>query len=242
MDTPLKIAVCEDSPEDQEILSAILKSCPIANVPAFFSSGEQLLKVYAPLTYDLVLSDIYMGGISGVELVKQIRETDPEIPIGFITSSRDFALESYRLDVLKYIEKPYRAQEIQSILQLAKMNRDSAPALILIRSGREQRVRFSQILFLEQQTHYVNISLLDGSRVSGYEKLSALVAQLQRPEFYSPHKSYYVNLNHVRSLDGELRCFLMADGSRIPIRRESLSEAKKVLEEHLFQKARGCAL
>ena len=119
------------------------------------------------------------------------------------------------------------------------MNRDSSPALVILKKGREERVRFSQILYLEQQTHHVSIYSRSGSDLSVYDKLSALVPQLEQQGFYSPHKSFYVNLNYVRSIDSEFKCFVMADGGRVPIRRESMNQARKALEEHLFEKARG---
>ena len=239
MEEPLKIAVCEDSPEDEALLLKALASASFLNTPVVFHSGEEMLKNFAPLSYDLLLSDIYMSGISGVEAVRKVRELDSEIPIAFVTSSPDHTLESYRLGVLKYIEKPFRAQDIESILHLAKMNRDSAPSLLMIKNGKEDRIRFSQILYLEQQTHHVTIHLRSGREDSVYDKLSALLPQLEGRDFYSPHKSYCVNLNYVRSIDGELRCFTMADESRVPIRRESMSEARKALEDHLFSKTRG---
>ena len=136
-------------------------------------------------------------------------------------------------------EKPYKPQKIQEALVLAKMHRDSAPALLMIRNGKEQRVRFSEILYLEQQTHLVTIHLKNGTETSVYDKLSSLLPQLECRDFYSPHKSFSVNLCYVRSVDTEFRCFVMADGSKVPIRRESMTEARKSLEEYLFRKTRG---
>ena len=239
MEEPLKIAICEDSPEDQKILLDILASASIENTATVFSSGEELLKNYEPLTYDLLLSDIYMTGMSGVETITRIREMDSDIPVAFVTSSPDHTLESYRLSVLKYIEKPYKASDIDAILRLAQMSRDSAPALIIVHNGSEQRIRFTKILYLEQQNHHINLYMQNNQQLSVYEKLSTLIPQLEREGFYSPHKSYYVNLNYIKSIDTELKCFLMADGGRVPIRRESMSAARKALEQHLFQKARG---
>ena len=109
MDEPLNIAICEDSPEDEKILLDILKDASIPSIPTVFRSGEDLLRDYEPLTYDLLLSDIYMTGITGVETVSRIRQVDEEIPVAFVTSSPDHTLESHRLSVLKYIEKPYSA-------------------------------------------------------------------------------------------------------------------------------------
>ena len=239
MEEALKIAVCEDSPEDEALLLRTLASASISNTPVVFHSGEEMLRSFAPLTYDLLLSDIYMSGISGIEAVSKVRQQDSELPIAFVTSSPDHTLESYRLGVLKYIEKPYRLQDIEAILHLAKINRDSAPSLLMLKNGKEDRVRFSEILYLEQQTHHVTIHLRNGREDSVYDKLSALLPQLENQDFYTPHKSFCVNLNYVRSIDGEFRCFTMADESRVPIRRESMSEARKALEDHLFSKVRG---
>ena len=239
MEKPLKIAVCEDSLPDQQRLLSILDSSGIPVIPTVFSSGEALLQSYAPLSYDLILTDIYMTGMTGVETISKLRELDPDIPVAFVTSSPDHALEGYRLSVLKYIEKPYAPKEVEDMLMLARMNRDAAPALTITVSGRQLRIRFSQILCLEQQTHQVSVKKLDGSEVILYDKLSSLLPQLDPGEFYSPHKSYSVNLRHVVSIDSEFRCFVMSDGSRVPIRRESMHQSRKVLEEYLFRQVRG---
>ena len=80
MDEPLKILVCEDSPADEERLLGILGASSIPNEVTVFHSGEELLAAFEPMTYDLLLSDIYMGGITGVETVKQLRQQDAFLP------------------------------------------------------------------------------------------------------------------------------------------------------------------
>lgn len=57
--------------------------------------------------------------------------------------------------------------------------------------------------------------------------------------FFVSHKSCCVNLSLVRRIDSELRCFEMADGSNVPIRRESMSRAKRAYEDFLFFRARN---
>ena len=242
MDEPLQIAICEDTKSDEERLLSILQVCAIPSVPTVFSCGEAFLETFQPGKYDLLLSDIYMGGISGVETVTRVRESDQEIPVAFITTSTDHALEGYRLNVLKYIEKPFDQRDIEETLALAQMKRSSAPSLMFHNNGREERVRLARILYLEQQTHHVNIFLRDGQEVQVYEKLSALLPQLNEAGFFQSHKSYSVNLSFVRGVDQELRCFLMQNGDNVPIRRESMGKAKQTFQEHLFRKTRGGGL
>ena len=237
METPLRIAICEDSREDEEKLLNVLKNCSVSNEPQVFRNGESLLESYRPGQYDLLLSDIYMDGITGVDTVTEIRRRDLEIPVAFITSSREFALESYRLSALKYIEKPFQQKDIEEILILARMKRDSAPSLFFQQNGREVGVKISGICYFEQKVHQLNVVSQD-SCLSVYERLAVILPQLEKAGFYSPHKSYAVNLDHVMRVDTEYRCFVMSNGANVPIRRESLKKAQVAFEEHLFRKTR----
>ena len=234
MAEPLYIAICEDDPADREKLVRLLEGCAIPSVPTLFSSGEALLDAYRPQQFDLLLSDIYLGGITGVETVTRLRTLDRDLPVAFVTTSTDHALEGYRLSVLKYIEKPFRQQDLEEILALARMKRDSAPVLTIRPSGQEETIRLSRITYLEQQLHHVRIHLTDGSVLELRERLSALWPQLEGSDFFRSHKSFCVNLSAVQSIDGTLRCFVLQNGEKVPIRRESLSQARQALKDHLF--------
>ena len=239
MEKTLYIAVCEDTQTDADQLLAALESCQIPVKCELFSGAEELLSVFRPDRYDLLISDIYMGGISGIQLVTRIRELDQNLPVAFITTSTDFALESYRLSALKYIEKPFHQKELEDLLKLACLERDSAPSLSVIHGGKEERFILSRILYLEQHAHQVEIHLRDGSCETVRGKLSQLLPQLEGHGFFQPHSSFAVSLSRVRSIDSELRCFVMQDGKNIPIRRESMSRARQALREHLFASTRG---
>ena len=234
MDSPLRIAICEDSPADAQRLAGILKKSAIANEPTLFCCGEDLWQVYQPHSFDLLLADIYMTGMTGIELVTRIRSVDTEIPVAFVTTSPDHTLESYRLSALKYIEKPYQEQDVAEILRLAQITRNNAPALCVSKNRQEMHIRLTRILYLEQNRHSVLIHLRDGSTEEVYDRLDHLLTQLEGQPFFCPHKSYAVNLTYVRSIDRELRCFVMEDQQNVAIRRESMGSAKKALEEFLF--------
>ena len=235
----LKIAICEDTKDEEEKLLSILDEVDIPNYHTVFHSAEDLLKTYQPQAYDLLLMDIYMGGMTGVEAVTKIREVDEDTPVAFITTSKDHALESYRLQALKYIEKPYQKKAVSDILQLAKMEKENAPCLVVHWNGMEEHIRFSQIIYLEAQKRQLVIYLRNGDRVQVYDKLSSVLPQLSAPCFFSPHKSYCVHLDQVRGIDKELKCFQMSNGSYVPIRRETMGKAKKAWEAYLFDRTRG---
>ena len=239
MDNSLKIAICEDTESEMNTLLATLKKCSIASQPSTFSSAEDFLKVYKPGEYDLILMDIYMQGMTGVDAVSRIRERDHNTPIAFVTTSTDFALEGYRLSVLKYIEKPFKQEDLEEMLQLAKMKSDSAPSLLIQKNGMPSKVKLSRILYLEQQTRQVIIHMDSGETIQVYDRISNMLLQLQDSSFFNCHKSYVVNFAYVKYVDNELKTFVMTNGDNIPIRRESISLAKRSLDDYIFENEFG---
>ena len=160
---PLRLAICDDLPEEREALLALLEQAPIATVCAQFASSEELLEAFRPGGFDLLLMDIYMDGMTGVEAVRKIREMDETIPIAFTTTSTEHTLESYRLSVLKYLEKPVRQKDINDLLHLVKLQRDSAPRLTIRQGGETQKIPLSELFYLEQKAHHV-FSVSQGRR------------------------------------------------------------------------------
>ena len=149
-------------PEEREALLTLLEQAPIATVCAQFASSEELLEAFRPGGFDLLLMDIYMDGMTGVEAVREIREMDESIPIAFATTSTEHTLESYRLSVLKYLEKPVRQKDINDLLHLVKLQRDSAPRLAIRQGGETQKIPLSELFYLEQKAHHVFLYRRDG--------------------------------------------------------------------------------
>lgn len=236
---PLNLAVCDDLPEEREKLLALLEQAPIATNYTQFASGEELLGAFRPGKFDLLLIDIYMDGMTGVEAVQKIREMDKAIPIAFTTTSTDHTLESYRLSVLKYLEKPVQQKEIDDLLRLVKLQKDSAPRLAIQQNGKTQKLPLSELMVLEQQGHHVVLSLKGGSTIQLYGKLSDLLPQLEGQPFFCPHKSYCVNLAFVRGINEEYQSYELADGKMVPISRSNRARARRAWEDFLFARTRG---
>lgn len=240
MTETLKIAICEDEIAQREKLLKLLDESNTKNTYSVFANGEELLLDFETGKYDLLLMDIYMNGlITGIEAIKVIREKDKDIPVAFVTTSKDHALESYRLSAMKYIEKPYTKESIEDILHLALLKKNNIPSLLVNKKGTTKRIPLVNILYMEQQKHKVFIYLKNGEDFSIYGKISELEGQLPKNVFFIPHKSFAVNLSYVMYIDMELRCFIMENNKNIPIRRECLAKSKKALEDYLYNLTRG---
>ena len=236
---PIRVAICDDLPGERDTLLDLLNRSPVETKSTLFGSGEELLGAFRPGKFDLLLMDIYMDGMTGVEAVQKIREMDKAIPIAFTTTSTDHTLESYRLSVLKYLEKPVQQKEIDDLLRLVKLQKDSAPRLAIRQNGKTQKLPLSELMVLEQQGHHVMLSLKGGSTIQLYGKLSDLLPQLEGQPFFCPHKSYCVNLAFVRGINEEYQSYELADGKMVPISRSNRARARRAWEDFLFAQTRG---
>lgn len=234
----LRVAVCEDSPEEQNKLLALIEKSGVSAHCTAFASGEDFLANYQAGKYNLIFMDIYMGGISGVETVAAIRRVDENVPVAFATTSTEHTLEGYRLGVLKYIEKPVKEKAVRELLEFARLKQENTPRLNLKIDGRDLGVPFERILYAEQKAHNLILYLTGGEVLQAIERLDIVEPQFEGQGFFRCHKSYLVNLVYIRNFDRRLMVFNMKEGNNVHIRRESLSNARKAYENYLFGKAR----
>lgn len=239
MDTPLKIAICEDTPADADLLLSHLTEINMVAEIETFSSGEALLAAFLPGKYDLIFLDIYMGGKKGVDVAAEIRKTDRTVTLAFTTTSKDHALESYRLKAASYLEKPVKLEDVMDVMELVLIKRDSAAYITLLIEGENRKIPVESILFFEHQNHAVMVHTQSGVfRTSQTVKLNYIESML--PDyFFRCHHSFIVNLRAIRSVDKELKVFTMPEGSRVHIRHQSLSKAVQAYENYLFESVRG---
>lgn len=240
MDKFLRIAICEDFEEDARHLLSCIEQSSIETSCRLFSSGEDFLTSFAEGQFDMIFMDIYMNGITGVEVVRKIREIDAKTVIAFTTTSLDHTLDGYRLGVLKYIEKPASQKDIDEALEMAFIKRKSTAYISLLIDGVQKELPLDSILYFEHQNHAVTINLTNGAlRASQSVKLKDIEAKLPSPPFLRCHHSYIVNIKYVRSLDKELKTFNMKNGGKVYIRRQDFKKSAETYKNYLFHTARS---
>jgi len=233
----LQIALCEDDREETERLTGLIQSGTVPASISAFDSGEAFLKAHQPGRFDMVLMDIYMGGISGVETVRLLREREPDLLVVFVTSSQDHALDGYRLKVAKYMEKPVTRKDMDEAIALAvKWQKQAAVEVIL--QGKKLRLQVNRLLYVEQKAHYLLLCFESGGIKQAKGRLDELEPQLAGYPFFRSHKSYLASLAHVADIDQELLMFRMKDGQGVYIRRDRLKRAREAWEDWLFAQVR----
>ena len=153
-----KIAVCENNPLDAAALQNILDDYERISREDFnvkiFPDAESLLEYFraedsAP---EILMTDISLPGISGIEAVRILRESDFSGEVIFTASSPDYALTAYELSARQYFIKPLNAQKVFTVLQEILHSRRNC---IMIRNKKTlRRVMCSDILYCETHGKY----------------------------------------------------------------------------------------
>lgn len=240
MITPLTIAVYEDSQRDAELLIRHISASGISAAYETFSSGEALFASFSASRYDLIFLDIYMGDIQqGIDIAAKIREVDPLVTLAFTTTSKEHALESYRLKAFAYLEKPVQADDVREVLEQALHKRRCAPSVTLLIGGAHREIPLERILYFEHRNQAVLVNTLTKTlRTSQSVKLTD-IEPLLPDTFLRCHHSYIANLRYVKGVDRELRLFFMQNGDTVYIRRQDMKKAARAYENYLFGRTRG---
>lgn len=234
----LRIAICEDNSKEQEHLLNIIDKLHLPVKITLFNSGEEFLLDYRVGKFDIIFMDIYMKNLSGIETITKIREIDQDISIAFTTSSTDHTLESYRLDALKYIEKPAKEKPVKDLLELVMLKKDKIPELKVKVKRKDITIPFDSIIYIEQKSHKLFLYLIDKQVLEVNDKLDNIESEFD-DNFFRCHKSYLVNFTHVKNLNRDLMVFVMKNNSNVHIRRESIPLARKHFEEYLLKMSKS---
>ena len=227
-----RVAVCDDEMSQRRQLEFIIEKNRPGTVVELFESGEDFLKSFRPGFYDLIFMDLLMPGMGGVDATSKIRSIDTSVPIAFATSSQDHAMDGYKNRVIRYIMKPYDPKEIGEVLVLAEQMKGSQGGITLRINGKDMTFAFEKVCYAEQKAHTLFLHMANGATLQMTGKLDNVEAQTPDDSFMRCHKSYLVNLAHVKSIDKDLQIFVMKDGDSVHIRRESLREAARLLAEY----------
>lgn len=204
----IRIAVCEDEQvlldELSGQVSKILEQHSIAYNIESFRNGSALL---AREAYDILLLDIEMEPMDGLELAGKLRMRGDDSRLVFITAHQQYAVDAYEVHPFHYLIKPVDSEKLETVLlQLCNsLHRERGRAVIVRQGTAVRRVPLEQILYLEVLDRKIYLHTVEET-VPFYGKLEDLEPALTRPElvpdsFFRCHRSYIVNLRHVQLYD-----------------------------------------
>lgn len=201
--------VIDDEPLGRSVIETFVKEIPYLELVASFEDPVEALAYLHNNAVDIVFSDIQMPKITGMELLRSL--VYPPVVI-FITAHRDFALDGFEAGVTDYLVKPVRfdrflkavnrAKEKISLSQVATIQQQIHTDRLFIKSdGKLVKILFDEILYIEAQGDYLKIIIPSGTFTTQVT-LKAMEEILNLPNFFRVQRSFILNLEAVRSING----------------------------------------
>jgi len=228
-----KIAICDDELNQIEYITSIVASwsaheghgCEIRT----FASAEAFLFEYEEdKAYDILLLDVEMKNMNGIELAKRIRKDNNRAEIIFITSHYEFVGEGYEVDALHYLIKPISAEKLTQVLTKATEKISVEPPSVVIScEGETVKLYEADIRYAESFLHYIVIHTKD-KEYKIKENISVFENRLS-DDFYRIHRSYLVSLKHITRIS---RTSVNIGNTELPLSRGKYDDINRAFIEH----------
>lgn len=237
---PLRVLVVDDEPLARQGMSEYVREVAYLQLVDECGSAAQAASVMANEKVDLLLLDIQMPRLTGIEFLKTMK--DPPLVI-FTTAFSEYALEGYALDIIDYLVKPIpfdrflkatqKAFDFYTLKEKATQPVPGEREFFFVKSnGKYERVLFADLLYVESMQNYVVLHL-PGQRLIVYMTLAGIEASLP-PSFLKVHKSYIVSLDHISAIENNE---IIIRQARIPISRSLREEVvQKIIGGNLLSR------
>ncbi len=215
----LRTLIIDDEPIALEKLRNYVTKTPFLELVGECQNGFDAIDFLAQAEADLIITDINMPDLNGLEFVRALPSPPAVI---FTTAYSQYAVDSYRVSALDYLLKPYDYADFHRAVSKALERGRRTPA----------QPQQSQSIFVKVDYRYVRVDLADIQYIKGYGEylqiylrdsdaplltLSSFAAIMERltPDFLQVHRSYIVNMNHVAQI--ERNRLVIAPETYIPV-------------------------
>lgn len=229
----LRCVVLDDEPIGREIIENFVKEIPFLELTGSFGDSVEGLLFLQNNQVDLIFSDIQMPKINGLDLVKTLE--NPPVII-FITAHRDFALDGFETGATDYLVKPVRfdrflkavnkAKDYINLKQNSTVHQVNSDRIFIKSDGKLTKILLDEILYVEAQGDYLKI-VINNESYTTLATLKSMDEFLTLPKFFRVQRSFIINLEAIRSLNGNM--VELTNGKSISIALNKKEELYQVL-------------
>ena len=219
----MRIAICEDEKVVLDFESSLVtqwaagSGCPL-QLDTYTSAEQFLFESEDKAPYDVLIFDIQMKNMNGMELAKKLRARGSDAVIIFITGVPDYAIEGYEVGAVRYILKPVKQEVLNGLLDSVWAERQKAAEdfFVLGQGADLEKICFEKIIYIEARGHYVFLKAQDFER-EWKASFSETATAFDGRNFFCLRRGLLVNLNHVEKIT-RTDCVL-DNGETLPVAR-----------------------
>ncbi|MBP3754004.1 MAG: response regulator transcription factor [Lachnospiraceae bacterium] len=225
----MKIAVCDDETKIlEDIKGIILKLYPEDDVN-LFSSGEVFLG--SGEKPDVLLLDIDMPGMSGMDVASKLAEKETDALIVFVTAHDELVYDSFKYHPFAFVRKTYLQDELSGVLKDCRLKIDKKNKHYVFKTGSETvSLSLDEILYFESLANYLTIK----TKTLEYKTrstISGVESELGKNDFLRIHKGFLVNLEHIKTVKSDE--LLLDNDEVLPIGKSYSEEARRVILKYM---------
>lgn len=229
----------DDEPLALKQLTGYIKRTPFLQLSGEFLSANGASDFLENHSVDLIISDINMQDVNGMQFVKSL--DNPPLVI-FSTAYEEYALEGFKVDAIDYLLKPYGYNDFLKAATKARQyiewreaavqagNNASDDDFIFVRADNQSvKVMFDSILYVEAMSEYIKIHFKEGKPVMTFMSVKLMSESLPVNQFMRIHRSYIIALDSIAKVRrGEVK---LTDGTVLPISASYKDDLQKFIDE-----------
>ncbi len=230
-----KIAICDDEPKQRSYLQELVttwakRSHHLIELKQYPQADSFLFDWAEQQDFDILLLDIEMPSINGIELAKMIRKDTAMVQIIFVTGYYDYFSDGFDVSALHYLIKPVDERKLFPVLDRAADNLKYRERSVLISTSElDIKLSLADITYIEAENMHITVHTVNGdyrTRIA----LSKFQKELDQT-FMKVHRSFVVNLKYIQKI-GRTE-LTMQNGDTIPISRGMYETVHTALIKYL---------
>ena len=238
----LQIAMVEDDACDRKWLSDRLeeycRSRHINHILSAYASGEEFISALQTGWFDIVLMDIYMSGINGIEAARVLRAKDQDCKLIFLTVSTDFMPQGFSLNSAHYLLKPVRDEDFLQAMENCRIRRKCQVPFLDLTSGKQSiRLNTTDILYIDVMERNAAVHTKSGVLLAGRSFQAAADLLLKDERFLLCNKGILVNMDFISCLED--KDFVLVTGQRLPIAPRRRAKLAACYQNYIFGSLEG---
>ncbi len=212
----IRTLIADDDPGMRLVMKKFIERSGGFELVGEAVNGEELIRLHGETRPDVVILDVEMPQMTGIEAAKIIQDVNPKTILVFATAHEDYRKDAFEVYAFDYLIKPFKMDRVMTTLEMIKTRffqtfdrkKDeekkeksvSGQKLMLRHKEGISFADVDEIVLVEREDRSTVIELTGGKRLVTSEGLSEIEERLPKDKFFRTHKSYIVGLDHVEAI------------------------------------------